>query len=163
MAESTVRIPNTPDTVLIGIGNSGRADDGLGWAFAQALERDGDFRGEILFRYQLQIEDAEYLRHARHIVFVDACHSPLENGYSWTVCEPSEAFNFSTHILPPGSVMYLCRELYGEVPEAFILMIEGAEWDLRIGMSEQARENLERSLVFFREGIEVTSVPKKHT
>ena len=42
-------------TLLLAIGNSSRGDDGLGWAFASALEEAGFFPGEIVYRYQLQI------------------------------------------------------------------------------------------------------------
>ena len=59
--------------LLVGIGNSGRQDDGLGWAFLDRIEQDALFDGRIEYRYQLQVEDAALVRDAARIVFVDAC------------------------------------------------------------------------------------------
>ena len=50
---------NDPATLLIGIGNSGRQDDGLGWAFLDAVCSQPDLKAQCEYRYQLQIEDAE--------------------------------------------------------------------------------------------------------
>ena len=38
--------------LIIGIGNSGRRDDGLGWAFLEALEDLGLDSNQMHYRYQ---------------------------------------------------------------------------------------------------------------
>jgi hydrogenase maturation protease len=139
-------IPNAPGTLLIGIGNSGRRDDGLGWAFLDSVEQKGTFEGDILYRYQLQIEDAEIIRHYRHVVFVDACKEPLSDGCDMRPCLPERKFEFTTHNLSPAAVLYLCLDLYGTLPEVWQLMISGHAWGLGIGLSRKAQKGLAHAL-----------------
>ncbi|MCO6489108.1 MAG: hydrogenase maturation protease [Phaeodactylibacter sp.] len=144
---------NTPTTLLLGIGNNARRDDGLGWAFLDAIREQGLFAGEITYRYQLQVEDADVIRAYQTVIFVDALHQPVEAGFYWKPCLPVAAFSFSTHALDPESVVALCQEIYGEAPEAFTLGIAGYAWELEEGLSPKAVKNLKQALHFFREKI----------
>ena len=137
------------DAMLIGIGNDGRSDDGLGWAFLKAIEAGRKiFAGPVVYRYQLQIEDAELISHAQRVVFVDACHHELPNGYRWQTCEPAHEVEYTSHQLSPQTVLFLCQQLYEETPRANLLLIEGCSWDLQLGLSATAKSNLERSPAF---------------
>ena len=147
-AEATIDWRNS---VLIGIGNDGRNDDGLGWAFVDAMEQDGRFPGRLARRFQLQIEDAELISHFRHVIFVDAFRNSLPNGFQWQNCLPQAFTEFSSHRLSPQSVLDLCHQLYTDVPTAHLLLIAGNHWELSIGLSRAAESNLQRSLHFFRE------------
>ena len=140
---------NTPDTILIGIGNSGRQDDGLGWAFLDAVKEKGLFKGEIIYRYQLQIEDAEMISHARQVIFVDAFAGELESGFKWKNGRPSRDFAFTTHVLPPEAILFLCEDLYGKTIPAKVMLLEGKEWELEMGITEEAQEHLELAVSFF--------------
>ncbi|PRC45939.1 Ni/Fe hydrogenase, partial [Mycobacterium sp. ITM-2017-0098] len=62
------------DTCLIyGIGNVGRQDDGLGWAFVDWLEAQGCCpSAQVQRSYQLLIEDADLISTKRRVLFVDA-------------------------------------------------------------------------------------------
>ena len=144
------QIINEPDTLLIGIGNSGRNDDGLGWAFIDAIDKEHLFKGQLEYRYQLQVEDAELISHARQVIFVDAYEGKLENGYSWVKCKPSNEFCFTTHEVPPDSILFLCEDLYQKSPIVNILMIEGSSWELKIGLTQKAKKNLQKALHFFK-------------
>ena len=137
-------------TLLIGIGNSGRADDGLGWAFLDALESLDLPTEQIHYRYQLAIEDASLLAEYPRVIFVDACQEELPEGFRFEKINPSNDFEFTTHILSPEAVLFLAEDLFEAKPEAYLLAIEGSEWGLRLGMSEQAKVNLEQALTFFR-------------
>lgn len=137
--------------LLFAIGNSGRQDDGLGWAFGEALERGGLFSGEIHYRYQLQVEDAELVAGADSVVFVDAFKGGLPDGFQWRGVGPSADFEFTTHALSPEAVLFLSETLYGKKPEAHCLLLQGEAWDLAIGLSANGIERLERALVFFEE------------
>ena len=137
--------------LIIGIGNQGRADDGLGWAFLDRI-RDrlpGDFDCE--YRYQLQIEDAELLSHYSEVCFVDADKESWEQGYRYTRCEPNGSHGFSTHALDPETVLYLTHTIYKKFPKVNVLGISGHSFDLKIGLSEQANVNLLRAVDFFSE------------
>ena len=68
----------TKNILIIGIGNSGRSDDGLGWLMLDTIENKFS-NVDVLYRYQLQIEDAEILSHYPTVIFVDACISELNN------------------------------------------------------------------------------------
>lgn len=139
-----------PETVVFGIGNSGRSDDGLGWAFLDSIQLESAFRGQAEYRYQLQVEDAAQVSKAERVIFVDAYKGDLSGGFRWAPCKPTEEFEFTTHVLPPRAIMHYCHDLYGKSPRADILMIQGYDWDLHTGLSAQARENLEQALKFFK-------------
>ena len=132
--------------LLCGIGNSGRSDDGLGWAFVETIEKHGNFKGEIIQRYQLQVEDAELISHFDEVLFVDATVENLKNGFLLKDVPPAKEFAFTTHELPPETVVGLCKEMYDKSPKAFILLIEGVDWELNIGMSKKAERNLQKAL-----------------
>ena len=87
------------------------------------------------------------------MIFVDSHNGELPGGFRWLPCEASENFEFTTHVLPPRGVMHYCQSLYHAAPRADILMIQGYDWGLRNGMSDRARDNLERSLACFRERV----------
>ncbi|MEZ4773597.1 MAG: hydrogenase maturation protease [Bacteroidia bacterium] len=135
--------------ILVAIGNSGRKDDGLGWAFADEITQAGLFDGDIHYRYQLQVEDAEMLSQAEKVIFVDAFKGQLPGGYLWQKIGPAANFEFSTHALSPESVLYLTADLYDAKPEAWVLLIEGKEWELAMGLSESAAHHLESAIKFF--------------
>ena len=138
------------DTLLFGIGNCSRGDDGLGWAFLDRVVQQADFQGQAEYRYQLGVEDAALVARAGRVIFIDSCNGPLDGGFAWQQCEASAEFEFTSHVLPPGAVMHYCRELYGKHPPADILMISGECWGLQNGLSETAGENLENAIGFFR-------------
>ena len=62
------------DSCLIyGIGNVGRQDDGLGWAFVDWLQAQGLCSSAEMQRgYQLLLEDAELISNKERVLFVDA-------------------------------------------------------------------------------------------
>ena len=142
-----------PDTLLFGIGNSGRSDDGLGWAFLDRIEQETDCAGALEYRYQLQVEDAALVRDAQRVIFIDSYQGELPGGFAWKPCEPAEDFQFTTHVLPPRGVMHFCQKLYGKKPRADLLMIQGTSWDLRLGLSPEAERHLEDALRFFKDKV----------
>ena len=135
---------------MIGIGNSGRSDDGLGWAFVDRVAEEATFDGQVEYRYQLQVEDAALISEVERVIFVDAHRGELPGGFQFTRCEPSREFAFTTHELPPGAVLSLCRDLYNKTPSADLMMIEGTSWDLQIGLSPDAERRLEQAVQFFK-------------
>ena len=142
-----------PDTLVFGIGNCGRSDDGLGWAFLDRIQHEAGFDCPVEFRYQLQVEDAAQIARTHRVIFIDSYQGDLPAGYCWKPCESSENFEFTTHVLPPRGVMHYCQTLFGKSPRADILMIQGHEWNLRNGLSAKARQNLENALAYFRRAV----------
>ena len=140
-------------SLIIGIGNSGRSDDGLGWAFSESVEESGLFSGDIVLRYQLQVEDADLISQYDQVLFVDANAKQGDQGVQCVRVDSKIEHSFSTHALKPGAVVGLCHELYDSTPEAYVLLIEGRDWELNIGLSEAARMNLVLALGYFQEEI----------
>ncbi|NIP18113.1 MAG: hydrogenase maturation protease [Xanthomonadales bacterium] len=136
-------------TFLVGIGNSGRRDDGLGWAFLDEAVASGAFDGPVEYRYQLQVEDAAMIRAARSVIFVDASRRKLPGGFRLSDCAPSGNFRYTSHDLPPEAVLHICRELCGRVPPAKLMEIEGLDWGLGEGLSREAQQNLDKALQCF--------------
>ena len=139
---------NHKKTFIIGIGNSGRQDDGLGWALLDELSRFTDFQGELIYRYQLNIEDAELIKEAETVIFVDATKEEGPD-YALQHLEPGGAFEFTSHALKPEVILALCQSLYEKFPSAYTFLIKGYEWELGTGLTPDAQRNLERSTSFF--------------
>ena len=135
--------------LFFGIGNSGRSDDGLAWAFLDAIQREHWFCGQVEYRYQLQVEDAALVRDAERVIFVDSFQGQLAGGFHWEPCKPSAMFEFTSHVLQPEAVLYICQDLFGKLPPADALMIQGVSWDLQTGLSPEAERHMGEALRFF--------------
>ena len=143
--------------IIIGIGNNTRQDDGLGWKFVELLEEAGFNQNNLLLKYQLMVEDAELVSNYNSVLFVDASKNNLENGFEFTVCLPSKNINFSTHFVPPNQILNLCETIYHKTPKSYIMAIQGYDWDIKIGLSEQATNNLEKALTYLKREFEIFS------
>jgi hydrogenase maturation protease len=143
-------INQTKKTLLIGIGNYGRADDALGWKFIDEFSDWVDFY-DFEYRYQLQIEDAELVSKYEKVIFVDASHQPIAQGFSFYPCVPAPTSAFTTHQLNPETVLWLSQELFNASPKGLVMAIEGNYWELHHGLSEQAEENFKKATVFFKD------------
>lgn len=141
---------SAPDTILlIGYGNPGRLDDGLGPALADAIEALALPGVEADSDYQLTVEDAE--RAARHaaVVFADAAvNGPAP--FSFARIEPSApGVEFSSHSLAPAGVLALARDLFGARPAGYALGIRGVEFnEFGERLSESAARNLAAATEF---------------
>lgn len=142
--------PDNDNCLIFGIGNAGRQDDGLGWAFLDALNPNQFQNIQFEYRFQLQIEDAELMGNFKKVIFVDASKKNLLNGFEWEKCTGSNQHSFSTHTLLPETIMYLSQNLYQHTPKAHILAIQGYEWELQNGLTLLADENLQKALLFFK-------------
>ncbi len=134
--------------LVIGIGNIGRADDGLGWAFLDRMADDTRF--ELQYRYQLQIEDAELISNYQRVWFIDASHEMYENGYKSEEVKPQAQHSYTSHALPPSAILQLCHDIYDSYPSAHLVGISGEDWELGNGMSEVAKMRLALAVQHFK-------------
>ncbi|MDP3359699.1 MAG: hydrogenase maturation protease [Lutibacter sp.] len=141
------------NTLVIGIGNNTRQDDGLGWVFLDLLEKEGFKTDNLLYKYQLMVEDAELISTFKTVIFIDACKSEINDGFSFERIYPSEEVSFSTHSVPPNQILNLCETLYTKKPKAYLMKIEGCNWEIGIGLSKQAKTNLKNALSYFVENL----------
>jgi hydrogenase maturation protease len=135
--------------LILAIGNTGRQDDGLGWNFAELVETMPGLDMDLEYRYQLQIEDAELIRHYNEVLVVDAYKGDGKQAFLFEPCTPAISFAYSTHALEIPAVLALCKQLYGKTPITYSLAIVGENWDLGIGLSEKGQNNLKAAFVFF--------------
>jgi hydrogenase maturation protease len=135
--------------LVLGIGNNGRQDDGLGWLFLDFL-KDQETSIDLEYKYQLQIEDAELISNYDKVIFVDATKENTEDGFYLKPCLPSEKYGFSSHALAPETILHLCHKLYENYPEVSILGIQGYEWELKIGLSKKGVTNFNKAKKYFK-------------
>lgn len=145
--------------MIIGVGNSGRQDDGLGWAFLDNMNEDVKAVADLEYRYQLQIEDAELVAHYETVYFVDADQLDHPNGFQFREAKPRGSYNFGTHQLHPETVLYLVSRIYHRLPEAYILGITGERFGLEIGLTKQAEKHLENAVEFMLSKFEQSVLP----
>lgn len=137
--------------LLIGYGNSGRCDDGLGPAFAERIAAMRLPAVEIDIDYQLTVDHALAVADAERVVFADALMSS-EAPFEFARIHPGAGGSLASHSLTPATVLELARTLYGKEPQAFVLGIAGVEFgQVKEGLSEDAVRNLDLAEAFFLE------------
>ncbi|MBN2448479.1 MAG: hydrogenase maturation protease [Phycisphaerae bacterium] len=140
--------------LVIGYGNPGRLDDGLGPALAAALEEAALPGVTVDADYQLVVDDAADVAKHDVVVFADAAVSGAEP-FGFLRIEPKPALSFSSHSIEPDNVLALAESLFGARVEGYALAIRGYEFD-EFGqrLSERARENLRAAHSFIVDVIE---------
>jgi hydrogenase maturation protease len=139
--------------LVYGYGNPGRQDDGLGPAMVDRLEAEPIPGVATDSNYQLQVEDAMAVSESDTVIFVDASVSG-DAPFVWSSLEPERGAAFTTHAVSPGSVLALCRDLYGRSARAYVLAIRGFGWEFTEGLTPMAERNLEAAYRFMRERID---------
>jgi len=134
--------------LIIGYGNPGRQDDGLGPALIEELEtlEAGDI--QLQSNYQLTVEDAYDIQAFKQVVFVDASLNATPP-FSFTEIDNTNESALGSHSLSPHAVLQLCETLYQQQPKAFVLAIRGYEFDqFEEELSAKAKSNLDQALNF---------------
>lgn len=139
--------PAAPRILVLGYGNPGRRDDGLGPAVAEAIAAEGLAGVTTWENDQLSIEDA--LDVAAHDVvwFVDAARSGPEP-LSVERLEPALSIAFSSHILSPQTLLAITEQEFGARPEAHLLAIRGYDFSFAEGLSEAAARNFALAVTY---------------
>lgn len=140
-------------SLLLGIGNSAREDDGIGWSFVDEVKKRNIFKGDYLYTYQLNLEEVELLLQYHRVIFVDAFKGELTNGFCFRECLPDPNSGFSTHLLSAEGLLYLSQSLFNYLPQAYMLSIQGYNWELNEQISAQGLVNLKNALVWFNKYI----------
>jgi hydrogenase maturation protease len=141
-----------PRVLVLGYGNPGRQDDGLGPALAAEIEVLGWPGVTVCDNYQLVIEDAVDIAEHDVVWFVDAARDG---------CEPCEArrlspafdVTFSSHLVKPETLLAIAEQYYGKSPEAWLLGIRGYEFEFLEGLTDRASSNLAVALALIRDRI----------
>ena len=144
-----------PRILVIGYGNPGRRDDGLGPAFAERLAAELPPGVTVETTFQLAIEHSDGA--ARHdiVVFVDA---DLEVGpnapFSLRPIQSDPLDHPFSHHLSPQAVLHLADQCFDARPKGWVLGIRPADLDsFAEGLTPEAQGNLEAALARFRHAL----------
>jgi hydrogenase maturation protease len=139
-----------PRILLIGYGNPGRLDDGLGPAVAAAAETWKLSHVTVDSDYQLTVEDAADIAAHDIVVLADASVNGREPFFIEAVT-PVQAQSFSSHSVEPGPLLHMARSLFDGNTRGYILGIRGYEFnEFGERLSPRAQDNLRQALDFLR-------------
>ena len=139
------RPDDTPVTkvLLIGFGNPGRLDDGLGPRLAEMLEPLNLPGLTIDSDYQLIVEDAAEVAKYDAVIFADATVAGAEPFWIKRIYPEATQLSFSSHSVSPQGIVSLAKELFHAEPDAYILGIRGYDFnEFAEKLSPKAIENL---------------------
>ena len=119
---------STPKVLVIGYGNPGRLDDGLGPAVAELVAAPDIAGVTVETGYQLELQDAALAAEHEHVVFVDA-ERGLDEPFHFRSIEPGETHEFTTHALSPETVLGVAHSVLGARTQGWVLGVRGEEFD----------------------------------
>jgi hydrogenase maturation protease len=128
-------------TLVLGYGNPGRQDDGLGPALANRIDALGRPGLTTLDAYQLNIEDALDVAEHDVVWFVDATKVGPSPFSVRELCG-AESHEFTSHLVRPEAVLALARDGWGRTPKAFLLAIRGYRFAFVERLTRSATRNL---------------------
>ena len=135
--------------LLIGFGNQGRGDDGLGPLFAERIEEIAPEGLEIDIDYQLTVDHALAVAEADLVIFADA-QIGAGGEFSFAPVMAKGAVGMGSHELSPEAVLTLAKTLYGSEPQAYVLGIAGWDYgEVKEGLSDEAQAHLDAAVAFF--------------
>jgi len=110
--------------LVIGIGNSLRGDDGVGWHLAEELAN----RVNVRCLHQLTPELAEDLAEVEQVLFIDAWLAPAGAApslqpFTAAGCAVGGSAAAGSHRLEPAQLLALAQVLYGAAPQASQLLV----------------------------------------
>ncbi len=135
--------------LVLGYGNPGRLDDGLGPAFAERIQTLGISGVTVDSDYQLNVEDAALI--ARHdlVLFADASRDGPEPFEIKTVEARDGGLGFSSHSISAENLLGLAASLFKASTRARMLAIRGYDFDaFGERLSECARANLDAAVIY---------------
>jgi hydrogenase maturation protease len=136
--------------LILGYGNPGRLDDGLGGAVADAVMAWNLSDVTVSNDLQLQVEDATEIAAHDVVIFADA-HVSCAPPFCFERLTPKEDGTFSTHSVSARGLLALAQEYFDAEAEAYALGIRGYEFNaFEDRLSVGAQENLEAALRFLR-------------
>jgi hydrogenase maturation protease len=140
--------------LIIGYGNPGRLDDGLGPEFADRVGKLGIEGVTVDSNYQLAVEDAAAIAEHDFVVFADADTSGPEPFHFERVI-PESHMSFSSHSISADALMAMAEDLLSSRAKAYMLGIRGYEFnEFGERISPKAMQNLGEALSFLKLALE---------
>jgi len=148
-------LPTTQNAriIIIGYGNPGRCDDGLGPALAHAVKSLHLPEVAVIIDYQLNIEHSELISHFDIAVLADASVNDTEP-FALRRITPKAEVQFTTHSVSPEAVLAMAGDLFNSRVVGFTLAVRGKRFDeFEESLSERARINLAEAVEFIRSAV----------
>lgn len=137
--------------LIIGIGNSLRSDDGVGWHVGSELSGQQSAPDvEVIVVQQLMPEIAEQISRAEKVLFVDAVEGGKPGTLRTERILPATESRLDSHQLMPSSVLKMALDFYGMCPQAFLLTVVGESF----GIGENFSAAVSSALPAVRDSIE---------
>jgi len=148
--DQTRRMTLKSKTLIIGIGNADRQDDGVGWHILKNIaEKIGfevpddpgapieieDERVDLMYTLQIFPELAETISHYQRICFVDAHTADIPDEICWTELQPEYERSPLTHHMSPKTVLSISATIYGIIPETILVSIRGFSFQFQRELS----------------------------
>jgi len=118
-------------SLIIGIGNPLRSDDGLGWAVTELLSLDCNKTCDIHNVYQLTPELAQWMAVVNLVIMIDANHEgePGELRIR-TLSLSTQPSAVGTHYTTPEELAALTAIVYGQCPPVVVVTMTGANFSI---------------------------------
>ena len=118
-------------TLIIGIGNPLRGDDGLGWAVAEQLTQDGGIDCDIRTVHQLTPELAQWMAEVDLVIMIDASREGEPGELSIRpVALPAQPGAVGTHHTTPEELAALTTAVYNHCPPVVTISMTGADFSI---------------------------------
>ena len=149
------------DTLIIGIGNADRQDDGVGWHIVKHLaeklgqtvpEDPGEIvevetdLADMMFIQQIYPELAETLSHYERVCFVDAHTADIADEISWATLKPEYEKSPLTHHMSPSTVLSIGAAIYDHLPEAILVSVRGYHFQFERALSSQTESLADQAI-----------------
>lgn len=145
---------SSADVLVVGFGNPGRLDDGLGPLLAEEIRKLNLAGVDVDSDYQLNVEHAAEAAEHKFVIFADASVNGREP-FSFARLAVKDDGSFTTHSVEPEAVMSLARDLFSAEVEGYMLGIRGYEFnEFGERLSAKAKNNLNKAVEFLKDAIE---------
>lgn len=136
---------NNANSLIYGIGNIGRQDDGLGWQMIDWIEGNNILpNAEKMKHYQLHLEDADLISYKKNVLFIDASKEKGLKTFEIEKIKPNIDFSFTSHDISIAPILATCKMCFNYMPNVYLLKIKGYEWELKEGITQKAKQNLDK-------------------
>ena len=133
--------------LIIGYGNSLRSDDGIGERVADIVASWHLPEVRSLSRFQLTPELAQDLAKVDLVIFVDACRGTEIETIELKSLQPLNSINIRSHFSDPRAILSLTQALYNKCPEAWLLVVPGANFQLGDSLSSTGKKGVAEALI----------------
>lgn len=137
--------PQAPRVLVLGYGNRGRQDDGLGPTAADAIAALGWPGVTTWDNDQLTLEDTIEVAAHDVVFFVDAAREGPAP-FAMERLAPAMTIAFTSHLLAPETLLAITQQQFGATPDAYLLAIRGHAFDFQEGLTPEATDHLHLAL-----------------